>query len=88
MIKNLTFHGRTKNIEIRFNFIISKIEPKEVEFIYLSTNKMIADILIKSLPKAKFNFCKDNLALHPIISIKRKLVRIEEVTNLKKSGLK
>ena len=49
---------------------------------------MVVDTLTKSLPNAKFNFCKKNLGVHPITSIKRKLVRIEEVTNLKKPHLK
>ena len=60
----------------------------EVEFIYLSTNKMVADTFTKSLPKAKFNFCKENLGVNPTTSNKRKLVRIEEVTNLKRPRLK
>ena len=57
----------------------------EVKFIYLSTDKMVANTFTR---KAKFNFCKENLGVHPITSIKRKLVRIEKVINLKKPRLK
>ena len=88
MIKNPTFHGRTKHIERKYHFIRSKVKSMKVEFIYLSIDKMVADTFTKSLPKAKFNFCKKNLGVYPITSIKRKLVRIEEVTNLKKPHLK
>ena len=49
---------------------------------------MVANTFTKNLPKAKFNFCKENLGVHPITSNKRKLVRIEEVTNLKRPRLK
>ena len=43
---------------------------------------MVVDTFTKSLPKVKFNFCKENSGVHAITSIKRKLVRIEEVTKL------
>ena len=74
MIKNLAFHGKTKHIERRYHFIRSKVESKKVEFIYLNIDKMVANTLSKSLSKVKFNFCKENLELHPITSIKRKLL--------------
>ena len=88
MIKNPAFHGRTKHIDRKYHFIRSKVKSMKVEFIYLSTDKMVVDTFTKSLPKAKSNFCKKNLGVHPITLIKRKLVRIEDVTNLKKAHLK
>ncbi|KAA0054938.1 Retrovirus-related Pol polyprotein from transposon TNT 1-94 [Cucumis melo var. makuwa] len=52
--KNLTFHSRTKHIDIRFHFIRDLVAKEEVSLTYCSTHEQWADILIKALSKEKF----------------------------------
>lgn len=55
LIKNPEFHKRSKHIDIRYHFIREKYEKKLFDVEYVSTNNMLADILTKALPAAKFN---------------------------------
>ena len=52
--KNPIHHSRTKHIDIQHHFIRDKVESKEVELIYMSTDEMIGDILTKPLPRVKY----------------------------------
>ncbi|KAA0066377.1 Retrovirus-related Pol polyprotein from transposon TNT 1-94 [Cucumis melo var. makuwa] len=54
MMKNPTFHSRTKHIDIRFHFIRDLVAKEEVSLIYCSTHEQWADILTKALSKEKF----------------------------------
>lgn len=46
-------HSRAKHIDIRYNFIREAITDGEIKIVYCPTEKMIADILTKSIPKAQ-----------------------------------
>jgi len=54
MAKNPQFHGRTKHIEIKYQFIQEQIKSGTVELKYCPTEDMITDILTKGLHKEKF----------------------------------
>src|SRR3954470_4767509 len=54
LAKNLVHYTRTKHIDIQHHFIREKVQSREIELEYISTDKMIADALIKSLPKPAF----------------------------------
>lgn len=54
LTKNPTTHARTKHIDIKYHFIREKVQSKEIELKYCATDKMIADIFTKSLPRQKF----------------------------------
>jgi hypothetical protein len=72
LTRNPEFHGRTKHIKIQMDYIRSKVESGEVEFIYCHTKEMVADIFTKSLPKLKLKFCKENFCVHYQKKRKRK----------------
>jgi hypothetical protein len=52
--KDATFHGRTKHIDVHFHFIRQTITSRDVELLYIPTEKMVADIFTKSLARVKF----------------------------------
>lgn len=56
--KNLTGHGRTKHIEIRFHFNQNLIAEGVIVLEHCPTNSQIADILTKPLGSQKFNYQK------------------------------
>ncbi|KMQ85178.1 retrovirus-related pol polyprotein from transposon tnt 1-94 [Lasius niger] len=51
--KNAVFHKRSKHVDISFHFIRDFVEKGDIVVKYLRTDSMIADVLTKSLPKAK-----------------------------------
>ena len=52
-------HQRTKHIDIRHHFIKDLVDSGQVLLKYLPTDKMLADILTKPLPKPRFlELCK------------------------------
>jgi hypothetical protein len=53
---NPVFHNRTKHIAIRHHFIRDAVKEEKVTLEYLNTEKMIADIMTKALPKVNHYF--------------------------------
>ena len=51
--KNPKGHSRTKHIDIKYHFIREAVSKKEIELAHCPSEKMIADILTKGLPKQK-----------------------------------
>ncbi|KMQ82311.1 retrovirus-related pol polyprotein from transposon tnt 1-94 [Lasius niger] len=61
--KNHAFHRRSKHIDIRYHYSREIRDRSEINIKYLPTDKMIADILTKSLTKAKHEKCIKMLSL-------------------------
>ena len=59
MMRNSVGHKRTKHIDIKYHFVRSWF----ISVTYCSTKDMLADIFIKSLPKAQFKKLRDRLGL-------------------------
>ena len=51
--KNPQYHPRTKHIDIKHHFIREKVEEGSVEIKYISTEKMVADLLTKAHGRVK-----------------------------------
>ena len=49
LARNPVHHARSKHIDIQHHFVREKIESKEIEISYMTTDEMIADALTKSL---------------------------------------
>jgi len=50
-VKDLKFHWKTKHIKRRYHFVRDTIKTKDIAIIYIPTNKMVVDILIKPIPR-------------------------------------
>ena len=51
---NSVFHKCTKHIDIRYHFVRQCVRNGDIALQYCPTDRMVADILTKALPKAKF----------------------------------
>ena len=54
LAKNPSHHSCTKHIDICHHFVRERISSKEIKVEYCPTERMIADIMTKALPKATF----------------------------------
>ncbi|GJW67741.1 retrovirus-related pol polyprotein from transposon TNT 1-94 [Tanacetum coccineum] len=56
-------HSRSKHIDIRHHFIREQVENRVVELYFVETNYQLADILIKALPRERFEFLLPRLGM-------------------------
>ena len=60
LMKNPTYHARTKHISVQFHFVRELIEAGELEFKFIGTDFQVADFLTKGLAREKLEgFRKD-----------------------------
>ena len=64
LAKNPVGHARTKHIDMRHHFIREAVTGKCVTLQYCPTEKMVADILTKPLPRDKFEKFRLDLGIH------------------------
>lgn len=55
LINNPEFHKRTKHVDIRFHFVREKIQNKDIAIKYVPSEKQLADICTKALPRDRFH---------------------------------
>jgi hypothetical protein len=65
--KNPVHHGRSKHIDTRFHFIRECVEQGKIEVEHIGTNGQLADILTKSLGRAKFMELRLELGIKEIV---------------------
>jgi hypothetical protein len=58
-----TAHSRTKHIDLRHHFIREKVANQEVTLKYCQTQRMLADILTKQLPREAFERFREALGV-------------------------
>ena len=63
MSKNPVFHGRSKHIELRHNYIRDMVQRKEINLEYIKTTEQPADVLTKAVPIEKLEQFKDNMKI-------------------------
>lgn len=58
--------NRTKHIDIRFHFVREAVINSKIVLRYMSTDKMLADIMTKPLGGTKFKELSRGLSLYPL----------------------
>lgn len=61
MVKNPKYHGRSKHIDIRNFYVREVVDQKKIKVQHMSTKKMVADVLTKSLDARLFQTHRDRL---------------------------
>jgi hypothetical protein len=64
LIKNPIASVRSKHIDVIYHIVRERAARKEVEFEYISTDKMIADVFTKAVPLPKLTFCLEGMGVH------------------------
>ncbi|GKA61985.1 retrovirus-related pol polyprotein from transposon TNT 1-94 [Tanacetum coccineum] len=59
--RNLTFHSRTKHIDIHFHFIHDLTSEGIIEMKYCPINEQVADVFTKALSQAKHEYFRQKL---------------------------
>ncbi|KAG8474611.1 hypothetical protein CXB51_031247 [Gossypium anomalum] len=62
--KDQIFHERTKHIDVRYHFVRDIIARGDIVLSKISTHKNPADMMTKSLPITKFEYCLDLVGVH------------------------
>ena len=65
---NAQFSQRTKHIDIKHHFIRDHIEKGEIRLAYVASEANIADILTKSLDKARFEKLRELIGIKYIVN--------------------
>ena len=63
LLKNPISSMRSKHIDVIYHFARERVVHKEIQFHYISTNKMVADMLTKAVPRDKLEFCCEQIGL-------------------------
>ena len=63
---NAQFSQRTKHIDIKHHFIRDHIEKGEIKLVYVASEANIADILTKSLDRARFEKLRELIGMKQI----------------------
>jgi hypothetical protein len=56
--KNSSFHMRSKHIDVRYHWIRDMLDSKQLQLEKIHTDDYCSDMMMKSLPKDKYEFCR------------------------------
>ena len=63
LAKNLSYHAKTKHIDVQYHFVIDMVEDKKVMLEKVDIMKNVADSLTKSVNTKNFYWCRESMAI-------------------------
>jgi hypothetical protein len=63
LLKNPVISARSKHIEVAYHFARERVQRGDVEFKFVRSEEMLADVLTKALPKPKHLYCVQGIGL-------------------------
>ena len=57
------FHDKSKNIEIKFHYIMDMVQRGAMKLKYMATDEKIADVLTKPIARVKFEYFRESLSV-------------------------
>lgn len=66
MNKNLSFHLRSKYIDVRYYYVRNVLNVKSLELAKIHTDKNISDMLTKVVKMEKHVFCRDGMGMEAL----------------------
>ncbi|XP_060667179.1 uncharacterized mitochondrial protein AtMg00810-like [Ziziphus jujuba] len=67
LVENPVLHGISKHIRVKFHVIREMVANEEIKLNYCPSEAQVADVLTKSLQKAKFEHMRNMLGVHETI---------------------
>lgn len=61
LVRNPEYHQRTKHIDIQYHFVRERQASGDIDTKYISTERQLADICTKPLPKERFCLLRSEL---------------------------
>ena len=63
LVRNPTFHDRTKHIDVQYHFLRDMVEDDKVKLEKVETLVNVADVLTKPMNTKKFRWCLESMGL-------------------------
>jgi hypothetical protein len=63
LAKNLTYHSKTKHIDIQYHFVRDMVEERKVLLMKVDTLKNVAKSLTKFVSIEKFSWCRGSMGI-------------------------
>ncbi len=63
LLKNPVLSVRSKHIDVVYHFARERVARKDVEFTYIRTDAMLADMFTKPVPGNKLQLCCDGIGV-------------------------
>ena len=61
--KNISYHSKTKHIDVQYRFVRNMVEDKKVLLVKVDTLKNVADALMKFVSTEKFSWCRETMGI-------------------------
>jgi hypothetical protein len=63
LVKNQTYHSKTKHIDIQYHFVRDMVEEKKMLLMKVDTLKNVVDSLTKYVSTEKFSWCRGSMGI-------------------------
>ena len=66
LAKNLTYHSKTKHIDVQYQFVRDMVEEKKVFLMKVDTLENFVDSLKKIVKTKKFSWCRESMGINSL----------------------